>query len=448
MIRVARLAAFALAAFALAGAMLTGAAAGVPPTDTEPTPRSAATPSPSPSPTKEPSERDRQYWIDDYGIKDAWKTSQGEGVTVAVIDTGIVDGPEAFKGAVAGGTDVSGVGAQDGRTPVDVVNRNHGSWVASLVAARNGGDADKMIGVAPKAKLLSVSVGFGDSATVPFVEQIAEAITWSVDHGADIINLSLTTNAQSWDESWDDAFLYAMQHDVVIVAAAGNRGSGTNVVGAPATIPGVLTVAGVDPEGKPSVEASTQGITIGVSAPSEKLLGISADGVLKEWKGTSGAAPIVTGVAALVRSAHPEASAIDVINRIVQTARKPKGVTEVPHPLYGYGLVDAEAAVTADVPAATRNPMGDLERWIEVNRRKPAEQQPTPTVAPVEIPPLPPAEGRPEAGSSFLPSQEELRTGTLPLAALSGAGILVVLGVIAAVRRVRSARVRRSPGKP
>ncbi|WP_345751026.1 S8 family serine peptidase [Microbacterium rhizophilus] len=433
-----------LAAFTALAALLTGAAP-APTPDPVQTPGAEATP--EPEATKEPTLRERQYWLEEYGIRDAWKVTRGEGTTIAVIDKGIADGPKEFEGAVVDGTDVSGVGTPDGRTPVDVIDRNHGSWVASVAAARAAGDPDRMVGVAPEADLLSVSLGFGDSATVPFAQQVAEAVVWSVDHGADVINLSLTTNSQSWDESWDQAFLYAMQHDVVIVVAAGNRGSGTNSVGAPATIPGVLTVAGVDPEGKASVEASTQGITIGVSAPSEKLLGVSNDGEIVEWRGTSGAAPIVAGIAALVRAAHPEMSADDVINRIIKTARKPKDV-EVPDAFYGYGLIDAEAAVTASVPHVTKNPMGDLERWIQVNRRQPAAPLPTPTVTPVEIPPLPPADPPAEAGSSFLPSEDELRSGTLPLAALSGAGILVMLGVIAAVRRVRSARVRRSPGKP
>jgi subtilisin family serine protease len=426
-----------LLATAVAALMLTGAAQNPEPDGT-----------PGPGKTAAPTIREREYWLKEYGIAEAWKTTRGKGATIAVIDTGIVDGPDEFKGAVVGGTDVSGVGTPDGRTPVDVVNRNHGSWVASLAAARGGSDPEKMIGVAPEASLLSVSLGFGDSATVPFAKQVADAVVWSVNNGADVINLSFTTNAQGWDESWDEAFLYAMQHDVVIVVAAGNRGSGTRSVGAPATIPGVLTVAGVDPDGKASVEASTQGITIGVSAPSEKLLGISADGVVDEWKGTSGAAPIVAGVVALVRAAHPGMSAIDVINRVVKTARKPAGVTAVPDAFYGYGLIDAKAAVTAQVPPVTRNPMGDLARWIEINRRQPAAPVPTPTVTPVEIPPLPPADPPAKASGPFLPSEDQLRSGTLPLVALSGAGILVVLGVLAAVRRVRSARVRRSPGNP
>lgn len=423
-------------ALAMLAVVLTAAAPG-------PTPGGT----PNPAATEEPTARERQYWLEDYGIAEAWETTRGAGVTIAIIDTGIVAGPPEFEGAVVGGTDVSGAGAPDGRTPVDVVNRNHGSWVASLAAAR-GGEPDGMIGVAPQADLLSVSLGFGASAAVPFTQQVADAVHWAVDHGADVINLSFTTNRQSWDESWDDAFLYAMQNDVVIVVAAGNRGAGTRSVGAPATIPGVLTVAGVDPKGRASVEASTQGITIGVSAPSENLLGVSADGEIDIWSGTSGAAPIVAGVAALVRSAHPQLSANDVINRIVQTARKPPGVATVPDAFYGYGLVDANAAVNATVPRVTQNPMGSLERWIELYRRQEAKPRPTPTVTPVEIPPLPPADPPADASSPYLPSADGLRSGTLPLVALSGAGILVVLGVVAAVRRVRSARVRRSPGNP
>ena len=195
---------------------------------------------------------------------------------------------------------------------------------------------------------------------------------WAVDHGADVINLSLTTNTPDWDESWDDAFLYAFDHDVVVVVAAGNRGSGTTRVGAPATIPGVLTVAGVDPQGNASLEASTQGITIGVSAPSENLVGVSADGSLVLWDGTSGAAPIVAGIAALVRAAHPDLDAANVINRIIRTAHPAAGETAVPDPLYGYGLVDAGAAVGASVPTGHSQPDGQprgLDPHLSPRRR-------------------------------------------------------------------------------
>lgn len=409
-----------------------------------------ATPTPTPTPGPVPDDptdpvRASEYWLDGAGIRDAWKTTRGEGVTIAIIDTGIGKVPSVFGEAVVDGTDVSGSGTPDGRTPVGTVDPDHGSLVASIAAGRGKADGTGMIGVAPEAKLLSVSVGFGAAAAVPFVEQVAEGIRWAVDHGADVINMSFTTNTLDWDKSWDDAFLYAFEHDVVVVVAAGNRGSGTDVIGAPATIPGVLTVGGVDQTGTASVEASTQGITIGISAPSEGLLGIAPDGDLTLWRGTSGASPIVAGVAALIRSAHPDLDAANVINRIIKTAFPVPGATDLPDPLYGYGLLNASAAVTASVPLVDENPMGDLAEWVRLFRRADAEPVPEPEVTPVQIDPLPAADPPTEPGSPLLPSADSLRYGTLPLIALTVPGILIALGVTAAARRIRSARKQSTP---
>ena len=421
----------AVASVVLGAVMLTGAtAAPVPEDPTDPV-------------------RAAQYWLDQYGIRDAWKTTRGAGQKIAVIDTGIARGPVEFTGAVAAGTDVSGVGAPDGRTPVGAVDSNHGSWVASLAASRGTGNGRGMIGVAPEAELLSISVGFGATTSKPFTEQIVDALRWAVDEGATIINMSLTTNTLDWDPSWDEAFQYAFDHDVVVVVAAGNRGSGTSRVGAPATIPGVLAVGGVDPSGRASNDASTQGITSGLSAPSERLLGVSADGTLVQWNGTSGAAPIVSGVAALVRAAHPELDANNVLNRLIRTAAPVPGAAAGQDPLYGYGLIDAEAAVSAtNVPSVSSNPLGDLAEWVRLYRRADAPA-PTgePTTAPVEIPPLPPADSAPRASSPLLPTRDSLLYGTLPLAGGTLAAIMILLGVSAAARRIRQARTPREPSR-
>lgn len=389
--------------------------------------------------------RSAEYWLSDYQISRAWEVTRGAGVTVAVLDTGIAQGLAELDAAVVGGTDVSGVGDAGGRLALGDEDGSHGSWVASLIAAQGTGPDAGMIGVAPDAKLLSVSIDFSSSAQISFDDQVADGIRWAVDNGADVINLSFTTNTLDWSERWDDAFQYAFDHDVVVIAAAGNRGSGTERVGAPATIPGVLTVGGVDTNGVASVSSSTQGITIGVVAPSEELLGISKDGQMVIWSGTSGAAPIVAGVAALVRSAHPDLDAANVINRIIETARLPEWLDSSGiDSLYGHGLFDAYAAVTADVALVSENPMGSLAEWIEIHREQRPDDSDSPDIALV-VPPLPPADALPDEASRYWPSYESILYGTVPLAFLAITVILFGLGVSAAARRIVSARKMRSP---
>jgi type VII secretion-associated serine protease mycosin len=372
----------------------------------------------SPSPAHADSIRDREYWLADYGITTAWNTTRGAGVTVAVIDTGISDDHRDLEGAVAGGTDFSGEGSDDGRTPVGTDDPNHGTMVASVLAGRGHGDSG-VIGVAPEASLLSISIGFGSSDTSDDPDQqIADAVTWATDNGASVINMSLTRNTADWPESWDTAFLYAKDHDVVIVAAAGNRSDGTTAVGAPATMPGVLTVSGLTREGNASVESSAPGVTVGVAAPSEDLVGaVPGDGYVV-WGGTSGATPIVAGAVALVRAAHPDLRAADVINRLTSTAIDdgPDGYD----PVFGFGRLDVAAAVAADIPATRENPMGDLGEWILANRAVIATPSATPTSLPEVIA---------EAPSSVI----------LPLVLVAIFALLVV-GILAIWRRFKRTR--------
>ena len=353
--------------------------------------------------------RDEQYWLEDYGFTTAWETSMGQGVTVGVIDTGIDASHQDLTGQVVGGYDASGTGEANGTTPMGP-DPNHGTMVASLLAGHGHGDppepeeddedaedkdekddaeedteqeevapidefgTDGILGTAPKADLLSVSVLLDDSApNVPSVdEQIADGMTWLVDQGADVINISLASSAQDWPEAWDDAFLYAEENDVVVVVAAGNRASGSDVVGAPATIPGVLTVAGLDEDGNASWDASTEGITIGVAAPADPLIGALPDDNYTTWSGTSGAAPLVSGLAALIRADNPEMPAHQVIHRILETAKDTGNAGQ--DNLYGRGMIDAAAAVSADVPTTDVNPMGSIAEWITLHRRGEIEE--------------------------------------------------------------------------
>jgi type VII secretion-associated serine protease mycosin len=384
-----------------------------------------------------------EYWLGDYGVSRAWATTRGAGVTVAVIDTGIDASVPDLAGAVIGGTDVSGIGTASGQKPLGGGESGHGTWVASMLAGRGTGAGNGIIGVAPAASILSVSVALGDANTpVSSDDQIANGVRWAVDHGASVINMSLTRNTLDWPVSWDSAFQYAADHNVVIVAAAGNRGSGTTEVGAPATIPGVLTVAGVDRGGTASFDASSQGITIAVAAPSEQLVGANPGGGYVQWSGTSGAAPLVAGIVALVRSAHPELDAANVINRVIKTAR---AVGQVPSPIYGYGLVDANAAVTANVAPVTANPMGDLTEWVRIHRR--AEPAAGATSAPLTPPSTPvpralPPDRTVNMAELLAPQWVLLTSFGIPFALFAGFGALVGLGIAGARLHFRRASRR------
>ena len=331
--------------------------------------------------------RDRQYWLEQFGFTSAWDFSQGEGVKVAVIDTGINATHPSLRGSVVGGTDVSGLGTSDGLTLVGTSNY-HGTMVASILAGRGAFEDENsgVIGTAPKAQLLSVSMAFG----VPGLDtdsQIAEGITWAVDNGATVINLSLTRNSVSWPKSWDEAFLYAFENDVVIVAAVGNLADGTEQVSAPASIPGVIAVAGVDRESNPSALSSVKGFTIGVTAPSEGLVAAYPGGEYRLWSGTSGAAPIVSGLVAMIRSMYPEMNAVNVVNRVIQSARKVgfEGYSNS----YGHGIIDAEKALLAEIPEVSENPLGSLSKWIELYRpSEPDEAIPGEIVTPITAPEL------------------------------------------------------------
>jgi subtilisin family serine protease len=408
--------------------------------------------------------RDKEYWLAESGITKAWEVSKGAGVKVAVIDSGVDGKHPDLAGVLAGGADISGAGAANGQESIGA-KPEHGTLVATMLAGRGhqpakpsakpsatasastaagaaagaGAGPDGIIGVAPEAQLLSVStwIGSANPGGKTDQQQIPEAVRWAVDHGARVINISLGSTSPEWPQSWDAAFLYAEQKDVVIVAAAGNRVGGNIQVGAPATIPGVLTVAGLDRSGKASIDSSSQGISIGVAAPAEDLAGGMPAGGYAEWAGTSGATPIVAGVAALIRSKWPEMSASQVINRIVSTAKDAGAPGK--DPLYGFGVLNAEAALKADVAETKVNPLGSISDWIRVQRRgNAASTAPAAAPAPTSAAPTLPEATVPVAQK---PSQLD---SAVPAAVVLGFGALF-LGIIAAAAFQLRAALRNTP---
>lgn len=384
--------------------------------------------------------RKEEYWLDDYGVRDAWKSATGKGVKIAVIDTGVDGSHQDLRGAVGEGTDVSGVGRANGQEGLGA-EPEHGTLVASLAAGRGHGPenpdgpggARGIIGVAPEAEILPVSLWVGSEhpGARDIDEQIPDAVRWAVDHGANVINMSLGSNATGWPPAWDSAFAYAEEKGVLVVAAAGNRGSGLNQVGAPATIPGVLSVGGVDRSRTASWDSSSQGISIAVAGPSEEMVGaIPGDGYAR-WSGTSATVPLVAGTAALIKQKHPDLTAAGIAQRIVDTAHD--AGAQGKDPLYGYGILDVRAAVEDDVRISDINPLGSVRQWIAQNR--PPSQTPTPSSSPT--PPAP--DTRQVTGEATPPvAQAPLNeTGALPVVILVSFGVIVAGLTVAAVLHIR-----------
>lgn len=406
--------------------------------------------------------RDKEYWLAESGITKAWEVSKGANVKVAVIDSGVDGTHPDLLGVLTGGADISGAGSSNGQKSIGA-KPEHGTLVATMLAGRGHQPAgatatpspgsapgspvgpDGIVGVAPEAQLLSVSTWLGSAnpGGKTDQDQIPEAVRWAVDNGARVINISLGSTSPEWPQSWDAAFLYAEQKDVVIVAAAGNRVGGNVQVGAPATIPGVLTVAGLDRKGAASIDSSSQGISIGVAAPAENLVGGMPAGGYAEWAGTSGATPIVAGVAALIRSKWPDMTASQVINRIVTTAKDAGAPGK--DPLYGFGVLDAEAALKADVPETKVNPLGSISDWIRVHRRgNLATSAPAAAPAPTSAAPT-----LPEATVPVAEPASQLDDAVPAMVVLGFGGLFVCIVGAAAFHLRRALRgPRESPGDP
>lgn len=340
--------------------------------------------------------RARQYWLTQYGFTDLWKQTTGKGVTVAVIDTGVDGTHQDLAGNVESGYDAStGTTKNKGWKGLGI-EPEHGTLVASVIAghghddgttpANSGepGDSAGMIGVAPDATILPIALELGTTgATTRSVdEQIPDAVRYAVDQGADIINLSVGSDKTSWPQSWDSAFAYAEEKGVIIIASAGNRGAGLTQVGAPATMPGVLTVGGVDKNKQDSWSSSSQGISIAVSAPSESMIGAIPNNKYATWSGTSAAAPIVAGLAALIMEEYPDLTGNQVIQRII--ASSDDAGADGRDALYGYGIINPKAALAESTPDDTdTNPLGSMSDWINVHRKTTASAAPSVSETPV-----------------------------------------------------------------
>ncbi|MFD7475211.1 S8 family serine peptidase [Streptomyces sp. NPDC059837] len=290
--------------------------------------------------------RDAQWPLSVYDAEKVWQTSQGTGVTVAVVDSGVDSSHPDLTGQVLPGKDFTGQG-----NPHQDEN-GHGTGMASLIAGHGHGanGSAGVKGLAPKVKILPVRV----SATKDdaYTKDWAAGVRYAVDQGASVINLSLNDSTAYPGSEAAKAIAYAQGKDVVVVAGTGND-SGT--VNYPAALPGVVAVSAVDKALNFWSKSNTGNVTVaapGVETPQADPTSRSGYVVAD---GTSGSTAYVSAIVALLRSKYPDLTAGQIINRLVKSASflNNKGKT-APDKEFGYGIARPGTALTMDIPKGSK----------------------------------------------------------------------------------------------
>jgi subtilisin family serine protease len=297
--------------------------------------------------------RDAQMWVlNMLDAQSAWTVSQGAGVTVAVIDSGVDPNVSDLTGSVIEGPNYTGV-----NTPPSNPNWGvHGTWMASLIAGHgHDGGADGILGTAPRSKVLSIRVitdpndpNYREYQREPASrsqQALASAIVYAVQHGAGVISMSIGYDGPSIQVR--SALQYAYQHNVVVFASSGNSGKPSRPrapYSFPADYPGVVGVAAVDQDDV-AASFSSDNLSVQVAAPGVNVPAQGRDGQYWLVSGTSPACALTAGVAALIRSAYPRLPADLVADAITSSTqnRPPGGYSDG----VGFGTVDAAAALTA-----------------------------------------------------------------------------------------------------
>jgi subtilisin family serine protease len=262
----------------------------------------------------------------------AWNFTVGlSNIVVAVLDSGVNAAHPDLATRILPGYDF----VFNDPDPAD--DFGHGTAVCGTIVAAGNNDAG-VAGVAFGCRVLPVKVM--DAAGVAYYSAIAQGIHYAVDAGARIINLSIAGSSPS--STLQDAIDYAWDHNVVVVAAAGNNAD--NVPQYPAACEHVIAVSATEP-GDTLASFSSFGNDIALSAPGDTIWTTQRDPAnpYGAWRGTSFASPIVAGVAALVLSANPLLSSTQIVSVLEQSA------DDAGAPgwdaLFGYGRVNAASAV-------------------------------------------------------------------------------------------------------
>jgi len=306
----------------------------------------------------------------------AWTLSTGQGVVVAVVDSGVSTRNVHFPvGSVLPGRSF----VDGGSTEDDVW---HGTAVAGLIAARPIGSTSGVVGLAKDAVILPVKVTGRSDQGEQRAARVADGIRWAADNGARVINVSLSTATD--DPALREAVAYAVARDSVVVASAGNRSTAavtTDGLRYPAAYPGVIGVAAAD-EHDVLTNDSIHGPQVALAAP-----GYAALTAFRDWgdcvfapegQASSFATAYVSAAAALLRARFPEEAAPLIAHRLqVTAARANRGARD---DVAGWGIIAPYEALSYTLDASLAGPLPPG-----------ATRAPSPSVAPqaLDLRPIP-----------------------------------------------------------
>nr|WP_316640482.1 MHFG family PEP-CTERM protein [uncultured Roseateles sp.] len=303
-----------------------------------------------------------QWHLNKIGATSAWDSSQGNGTTIAILDTG-VDGTHPDLSARM----VAGWNFYDNNADASDV-LGHGTAVAGAAAASSN-NAVGVAGVAGQARIMPLRIT--DPSGYAYWSTVAQGLTWAADQGAKVANISF--NGVAGSLAVQNAAQYMKNKGGLVVVAAGNNGIDENLTPTTTMIP----VSATD-QNDLRTSWSSYGSFVAISAPGQDIWTTTKGGGYQAWWGTSLASPVVAGVVAQMLSAKPTLSNIQQESLLYASATDLG--TAGRDPYYGYGRVNAAAAVQASLaaspPADTQAPIAAIaapaggatvSAWVAVN---------------------------------------------------------------------------------
>jgi serine protease len=397
--------------------------------------------------------RHSEWWLSSMHVTQAWPSSRGSGVTVALLSTGVRASHPDLAGSVTTGPDYTGTGETSASDDWGI----EGTSAASIIAGHgdNTGDASGIIGIAPAARILSVRVAFDaadplnnsatDVARLP--DAIAQGIRYAVAQGAKVIDLPLDPSTLASDGAATgglaaaaggsaeerSAVSYAVSKGVVLVAPAGDNGDDGDTPSVPASYPGVIALGAVDRHGAQAVFSARQSY-VALTAPGSGVTAASQPSGYRNMSTTDAASAMAAGITALIRSRYPGLTSSQVRQALITgsvRSSSASGTASATQAGAGAGTVDALKAIQA--AAAIANP-------------QPTARPSSPAASPAVVAPL----TTPLTAQSK-PSTVGMAKSALRDAAYAAGGLIVLLlGVLLGLRlwRRRSGRQSRSPAEP